>query len=375
LLNPNDLGAKKILAVGYFSETNDPALQERGRQMLEELSTCTNAAIAYQAYYFLAHGISSFGPKGRTLIVKPVRPVDPNWESKFEQGARQKWVESAESRFAANTNDLEAKFALATAYFTDLGDDARRLRGMQMFEDFMTNANSHPRFVEEASNILVHGMGVGDMNGGSTLVKPIKTPEAFTNYDPQAREKSLLAGVISGRPAFTVVDAFPEGPFQALQDAGWLISTGTKLSFYNPQGEKNEVACPAKYNITALAADKDFWWVGTEGDGLIRISKSGNPPKTWTEADGLLIPAISALCRQGDRLWVGFNFHGSGGLGYLNIKAGKFIGLQQDANFSAPGADSYGPVDTPVISIQAPDEKSIWVNSIRDYAFDKCRLK
>ena len=365
LLDPNDLKAKKLLAVGYFSETNDPALQERGRQMLEELSTCTNSSIADQAYYVLSHGISSFGPKGRTLVVKPVRAVDPEREARNWQKAMKSMVKGAESRFAANTNDLEAKFALATAYFTDLDDVTNRLRGMQMFEGFMTNANSHPRFVEDASNILVHGMGVGGINGGSTtFVKSINTPAALTNYNPQAREKSLLAGVPSGRPAFSEVDAFSEWPFQALQDAGWLISKGTTLSFYNPQGEKTEVACPAKYNITALAADKDFWWVGTEGDGLIRISKSGNPPKIWTEADGLLIPAISALCRQGDRLWVGFNFHGSGGLGYLDIKTGKFAGLQQDANFSTPGTNSYGPGDAPVTSIQAADEKSIWVNSI-----------
>jgi hypothetical protein len=161
-----------------------------------------------------------------------------------------------------------------------------------------------------------------------------------------------------------VVDAFSEQPFRVLPDAGWLISKGTKLSFYNPQSEKTEVACPAKHNITALAADKDFWWVGTEGDGLIRISKSGNPPKIWTEADGLLMPAISALCRQGDRLWVGFNFHGCGGLGYLDVKTGKFVGVQQDANFSTPGTNSYGPGDTPVISFQAADEKSIWVKTI-----------
>jgi len=364
LLDPNDLRAKELLAFGYFSETNDPALQERGRQMLEELSACTNAAIAYRAYYLLAHGISSFGPKGRTLVVKPVRAVDPDLEFKFYRAARRKYVEFAESRFAANTNDPEAKFALATAYFTDLEDDARRLRGMQILEDFMTNANSHPRFVEEASNILLNGMGIGDMNGGSTLVKPIKTPATLTNYNPRAREKSLLAGVIFGRPAFSVLDAFSEWPFQVLQDAGWLISKGTTLSFYNPQGEKTKVACPAEHNITALAADKDFWWVGTEGDGLIRIPKSGGSPKTWTEADGLFMPAISALYRQGDRLWVGFNFHGSGGLGYLDIKTGKFVGLQQDATFSAPGADSNSPVDVPVISIQAADEKSIWVNSI-----------
>ena len=364
LLDPNDLRAKKILAVGYFSETNDPALQARGRQMLEELSTCTNAAIAYQTYYILAHGLSFNSPTGKTLVVKPVRPVDTNLESKIDRAAKQKWVESAETRFAANTNDLDARFALATVCFTDLGDDARRLRGMQMLEDFFTNANSHPRFVEDASNILVHGMGVGDMNGGSTLVKPIKTPASLTNFNPEARKKLLLAGVVSARPAFTVVDAFSEQPFRVLPDAGWLISKGTKLSFYNLQGEKTEVAWPAQHNITALAADKDFWWVGTEGDGLFRISKAGEPQKNWTEADGLLMSAVSALCRQGDRLWVGFNFHGSGGLGYLDVKTGKFVGVQQDANFSTPGTNSYGPGDAPVISIQVADEKSIWVKTI-----------
>jgi hypothetical protein len=364
LLDPNNLQAKKVIAKDYFSETNDPALQERGRQMLEELSTCTNAAIAYQSYYILAHGISTVGAKGLTLIVKPVRAVDTEREAKIWHQSMKSMVKGAESRFAANTNDLDAKFALASAYFIDLDDVTNRLRGMQMLEELMTNVNPHARDVEFASNILANGMGIGDWKGDSILVKSIKTPAALTNFNPEAREKLLLAGVTTGRPAFTVIDAFSEQPFRVLPDAGWLISKGTKLSFYNPQGEKTEVACPAKYNITALAADKDFWWVGTEGDGLIRISKSGNPPKIWTEADGLLIPAISALCCQGDRLWVGFNFHGSGGLGYLDVKTGKFVGVQQDANFSTPVTNSYGPGDAPVTSIQAADEKSIWVKTI-----------
>jgi hypothetical protein len=56
--------------------------------------------------------------------------------------------------------------------------------------------------------------------------------------------------------------------------------------------------------LAALAADKDFWWIGTGGDGLIRISKSGNAPQVWTESDGLFMPAISAPCRQSDRLTI-----------------------------------------------------------------------
>jgi hypothetical protein len=37
LLDTNNLKAKSIVAFYYYSETNDPALQERGRQMYEEL--------------------------------------------------------------------------------------------------------------------------------------------------------------------------------------------------------------------------------------------------------------------------------------------------------------------------------------------------
>jgi hypothetical protein len=96
---------------------------------------------------------------------------------------------------------------------------------------------------------------------------------------------------------------------------------------------------------------------------LIRLSKTGQPPKIWSEADGLLMPNISALCRQGDRLWIGFKFHGSGGLGYLDLKTGKFIGMQGDVDFSQLQALPSVSLDVPVASIQAANEKSVWVFS------------
>jgi hypothetical protein len=362
LLDPNNLKAKQILAADYFAQTNEPALQERGRQMLEELSTCTNDAIAYTAYSLLAHGISFNSPTGKTVIVQPSRAVDAEREANNWQKTMNGMVAGAETRFAANTNDLNAKFALADAYFTALDNTNQRLRGMSMLEEIFTNLNVHPQYREMASNTLANGIGIGDWKSDAILIMPVQPPASLTNFNSPARAKSSRTGPMPFRPAFAVVDTFPGSPVAAPPDAGWLIGAGPKLFFYNPQGEKTEVSCPARHNISALAADHDFWWVGTEGDGLFRIPKFGGSPKVWTEADGLLMPAISALCRQGDRLWVGFNFHGSGGLGYLDVKTGKFAGLQRDANFS-------GPVDAPVVFLQAANDKSFWVYS--DYVLQQ----
>jgi hypothetical protein len=412
LLDTNNLKAKSIVAFYYYSETNDPALQERGRQMYEELSTCTNATTAYQAYYVLAHGISVLGANNRmTLAVKPVRAVDPDLESKHERQIRQSVLKTTESSFASNTNDIGAKFRLAETYFTDLDDVTNRVHGMQMFEEFLTNetpfyaefasnifANNieakywlaeayftnlddvtkrergwqmleeflksgNSFYAESAGKILANGVNVSNGKSGSIRKMPAKAPEATNNPNSKAKEKSAPSELIPERPPFTVVDSFSEWPFCVVQDNGWLISKGAKLSFYDMHGGKMDVACPTRRNITALAADKDFWWIGTEGDGLIRISKSGNPPKFWTETNGLLMPAISALYRNGDRLWTGFNFRGSGGLGYLDVKTEKFIGLHRDINFSAQGAGATTPGDAPVVSIQTANEKSFWLYS------------
>jgi hypothetical protein len=99
-----------------------------------------------------------------------------------------------------------------------------------------------------------------------------------------------------------------------------------------------------------------FAHLAADGEGLIRLSREGTSSKAFTQADGLLMPTISALSLNGNRLWTGFNFRGSGGLGYLDMETKKFIGMQGSANFSTRG-------DSPVVSIQAVDEKSVWVCS------------
>lgn len=350
LLNTNNLQAKFMIAFGYFTETNDPALQGRGTQMLVELSTCTNAQIAYDAYHLLAHGHSVIGANGRmNLAIKPVMAVDPERESIHRRQLKQQSLKMAEDRFASNTNDLDAKYFLALQYFTDLDNTTNRLRAIQMLEEFITS--HHYRYGISASNILANGIHTSDENGGSILVMPIQKPQ----FDSAGNRKDQVETVL--HPAFTVVDSFSDLTFCALQlEDGCLISKGPKLSFYNLKGEKTDVTCPAKHDITALAADKDFWWLGTAGDGLIRISKSGKPSKTFTEADGLLIPAIKALCLNGGRLWVGFDYRGSGGLGYLNLDKEAFVGMQENADFSTRR-------DAPVSAIRAADDKSVWVGS------------
>jgi len=360
LMDTNNLKAKLMVAGAYFGNTNDPAAQERGQHMLEELMTCTNTQIAFQSYYLLAHGMEQLGPKGMTLVVKPVRAIDRDYETEHERQIKQRSLKASEARYAANTNDLSAKYYLASAYFTDFENATNRQRGARMLEELYVGRDFY--FATEASNDLVNGIHASDGKGSNTLFKAA-VPPAATNFMAGAKKIAAPDQIIPKRPTFVVVDSFSAWPFCVAEDDGWLISQGTKLFFYDLQGSKTEVACPAKHKITALAADKDFWWIGTEGDGLMRIPKAGGAPKIWTEAEGLLMPTVTALCRSGGRLWVGFGFHGSGGLGYMDLKTGKFSGLQGNADFGATTAGGYVPQDSPVTFIQPANGKSVWAYS------------
>src|ERR1017187_1414347 len=121
LLDSRSLEAKELVAFNYYDETNDPALQERGRQMLEELSICTNAWVAFPAYHALAYGRSTLEDQHgkRVLVIKPVRKPDPEFEFFFEQLRRQTIIARAQSALASDPHNVDEQLALAYQYYTD----------------------------------------------------------------------------------------------------------------------------------------------------------------------------------------------------------------------------------------------------------------
>ena len=147
------------------------------------------------------------------------------------------------------------------------------------------------------------------------------------------------------------------------------IAKGTTLQKRNPFREVTEnvnIPFPLKHNINAIVPDESGQWLGTDGDGLVRIFNSGSPCQTYTEREGLLMPSITALCETSNRLWIGFGFRESGGLGYLDLRDNKFTGVISEVGmFKSDREQREGPPDSAITAIKKSDDTTLWVASIK----------
>jgi hypothetical protein len=101
--------------------------------------------------------------------------------------------------------------------------------------------------------------------------------------------------------------------------------------------------------------------------------KTGSkPPRVFTEKDGLLMPSIRCSALFDDRLWLGFGYRNAGGLGYLDVKTSKFVGINGDIGlFKHSGEHLHDPPDSAVTMFDVYDKKILWVGTTRGlYQFE-----
>src|SRR6185369_16702643 len=55
----------------------------------------------------------------------------------------------------------------------------------------------------------------------------------------------------------------------------------------------------------------------------------------YSEKDNLLLPQISSLAMTEDKLWIGFSHQTRGGIGYLDLRTRKFVGLTPNLNMAS----------------------------------------
>ncbi len=149
-------------------------------------------------------------------------------------------------------------------------------------------------------------------------------------------------------------------PGRAFGKGQLLVACGTVLRNFDWSGgfgfgsgaEFETVNLPLKmeHPITAIAADEQDLWLGTDGGGLIRIPQSGAAPATFTEKNGFPMSSIRSLVLMRGRLLIGFGRGMDGSFGYLDTTTLTFTGTKP-SGISLKTAEE---------SLQPPPRHSVW---------------
>jgi tetratricopeptide (TPR) repeat protein len=128
----------------------------------------------------------------------------------------------------------------------------------------------------------------------------------------------------------------------------WLAD---RIGFYHshlPSDEFEPVPMKANPRVRRVLIYREKVWMAT-ADGLYSFDPASRSVATNSVADGLLLPSVTALAADDDKIWVGFgdnrNGVGIGGMGYLNLAANRFVGLMPElpANLAGGLNKARGP--------------------------------
>jgi hypothetical protein len=313
---------------------------------------------------------------------------DPQRQKQWEDN-RRGTLESYQKALLLNPNNVAAKYMLGYGLLGD-PDPAQRERGKALLQEVTTSTNapslanrarfylSHPELFARGKDGYMAPNTAGVAAPSTTTSVPGgRAPVAQANLPPPGPRfpvaQPALPPSTNGLQRLPVPKPYPQGTFHNITaEVGegpglLLIACGTNLFRYDQRyetQEKVEVPVALAHPITTIACDTNSIWLGTEGGGLVQLSKTGGTPRVFTEKDGLLMPSILCSRLRDNRLWLGFGFRESGGLGYLDTASGKFVGLTRDvALFKSQGQTAAGPPDSAVTMISSVDPKTVWVAS------------
>jgi ligand-binding sensor domain-containing protein len=127
--------------------------------------------------------------------------------------------------------------------------------------------------------------------------------------------------------------------------------------------EKVNLPVKVEAPITAIAADDQDLWLGTDGGGLIRVPQSGAAPTMFNEKDGFPMSSIRSLLLMPGRLLIGFGRGMDGSFGCLDANTLKFTGTKPSGITLKAGEESLQPPPRRSVSqIKTPDgTNTFWI--------------
>lgn len=335
--------------------TNAPqTTPEQGRA--DEAATDMNTAISYvTGHNEFAHGDSATMRRDAINKLKQVLLLDPQ--------------------------DMQAKFLLGKGLFITMDPEESR-QGKELLAEVA--ASSDPKFATMANNwlddfatgrltlntnmfrgmivIVPHGQPLSwPKSSVSRIPNPaFRAMDEYTNIVP--RSKSIVqvhSPVMIGFFRDITAVKFDHGHlFFACQAPVTNRRREQLFRFDWPAQSTVEINLPntLDHPIDAIETDENSLWLGTDGNGLIHISKTGELERIFSEPDGFPTPSVASLQWDNGRLLVGFNqwhrndgyVHPAGDLhdfGYIDPDTGKFTGAMSDVSTFKPPSHYPGPLD------------------------------
>lgn len=335
LLDSKNLKAKLMLAYGLVGD-REPANRQRGKDMLREV---------------IASGDSRFVQRAQWSLDL----TDPMLRKRAVE-----WLGSPSDILKARGAKL----------LSELGppDEKEAELERKMHQTAVDNSKRWHAEQERAERerTLVSQNGGSQLAGSPAPNAPSRTAAtaaASAALPPQTN--APRAGMLVEIPAPRSMGS--TFPMTAVNGGGPLLASGILLYCYNKyvnRLEPMDLPITLKHPITAIESDKLSIWLGTDGGGLAQIDRGGGPCRIYTEKDGLLMPSITVLARTGDRLWIGFGSRERGGIGYLELPAGRFVGLTNDVGlFKSPEERLQAPPDAAIQFIRSLDNKVFWIGT------------
>ena len=393
LLNPKDMYSKYVLGICLLGSSN-AVESKQGQDLLDEVAKSGNPVNGPKAEAWL-NGNSNGpaitpGANSNPEYVAWIKGLESASSSRFETNTttvdpvlqeqrehhRQEFLKALQKAILADPKDMHSKFLLGIS----LLGSANAVDSKQGYDLLMEVVRSADPVYRSKAEAWLDEEDKGKLLIQRDRLGNVETVIHGTNPSPEyvARTKAMFAKVneitnIAER-SDSVVQIPPPPPTGRLvgiravklwQDKV-LIASGTNLSSYDLFSEtRSAVKLPVQLRnfITAIEADDHDLWLGTAGDGLIRIPKSGSAPAIFGEKDGFPMPNISALRLIGDRLFIGFGAGQRGAFGYLDSATGKFTGLMGPAPRQTWNDIVKNPPSAAISSITTADGTNFWVCS------------
>jgi len=315
--------------------------------------------------------------------------TDADTEAKAARAANhRRLLDAMQQAILLNPQDMRARFLLGKMLTTE-ANSAERLRGEKLLQE--VSASGDQIYSAAAKNWLEE-----IRSGNVAAITRLGTPASAGRGQPgsfagpafaSAQGLTLTGGAAPTNvavrseqmmkfqePPMGIAD-FDGGPvtaFAVTGGMGWgplLVACGTNLKSFDWTGifgygsdeRFKPVPLPVEleHPITAIRGDKTSLWLGTDGEGLIKITTNG-PPVIFGEKDGFPMASIRALAMNGNEIFIGFGRGSQGAFGCLDLTTSKFTAMTApDTNRVSEGEFPCTPQNA-VWQIRSGDEGYTW---------------